>query len=95
MQAINHCGMTAEAQNAGYTKEDFQEAVMERAGQLVTKAITGEDPGSPHGLAGVELVATAVANAIVEEGARQVAQDLGVNLGELKKLAQSTHISIC
>lgn len=93
--AINHCGLTAAVQDAGLTARDFQEEVMNRAAELITTAQTGQNGHTPHRLAGVELVAKAVATHVIDEGARQVAGDLGVNLTRLKVLAASEHISSC
>ena len=93
--AINHCGLTRAIGQAGLTRHDFQEEVMNRAAELITAAQTGQNGPKPHKLAGVELVAQSVATHVIDEGARQVACDMNVDLRQLKELAASQHISSC
>ncbi len=93
--AIDHCDLYAEIARK-MTADDFKEEVMSRTAQLVTDAQTGNGKVSkPHKLAGVELVARSVAQSVIDAGARQIAEDLRVDIGELKELAASTHISSC
>lgn len=91
--AINHCGMRDAIQRK-MDKEDFLEAVMERSAAIVTGELACKAT-KPHALAGVELVAQVVAAQVKAEGARKVANDMGVELDQLIKQAQGEHISSC
>ena len=91
---INHCGFTAEIKKAGIDELGFRELVMERDGQIIT-SITSGQPTAPHKFAGVELAAFAVAMSVINEGAEEIARDLGTDLDDLKELASSQHISSC
>ncbi|MDO8669497.1 MAG: hypothetical protein Q7K65_04345 [Candidatus Buchananbacteria bacterium] len=93
MSVINHCGMT-DAIESKLSKEDFMEAVMERSAAIVESEIAGSG-SQPHELAGVELVAQVVAQAVKLEGARKVADDVGADLARLINQAKSEHISSC
>lgn len=93
--AINHCGLRDEIKGAGLSKADFQEAVMERAGQIVAAVVDPKKRGKRHPLPGVELAAKAVANDALDKGAAKLAKDFNVDLQDLKKLASSQHISFC
>jgi hypothetical protein len=91
---INHCGFTAEIKKAGIDKFRFRELVVERAGQIIASVTSGKE-SKPHKLAGVEIAAFAVAMHVISQGALQIARDLGTDLGDLKALASSQHISSC
>ncbi|MBT6691378.1 hypothetical protein HOB10_03540 [Candidatus Parcubacteria bacterium] len=90
---INHCELYREVQGSMDTA-DFQEAVMTRAGEIVEAAKNGQT-SDPHNLRGVEIVAWSVAQHVLNEGARQIASDLGVEIDRLKRQASSQHISSC
>lgn len=93
--AINHCGMRDEVKfDAKLSPEDFNEEVMKRAEEIVVSAHQGITT-KPHKVAGVELVAYVVAQTVIREGARQVAEDVGSDLERLEALAKSEHISFC
>jgi hypothetical protein len=92
--AINHCGLRNAILDAGMSRADFTEAVMKRTGEIVSDAQTGKQSAA-HKFGGVELCAQSVARVVIDEGARQVAQDLDVDLERLKNLATSAHISGC
>ncbi len=94
MQPIDHCTMTSEIEKAGMSKEDIQEAVLERVGKLVEAKLAGiEIVPSDH--KGIDLIAIVVADRVISEGAVIVAQDLKVDLEELKAHASKKHISFC
>ncbi len=91
--AINHCGITAQIQDAMST-DDFQEKVMERVGEKLTTLQDGQEmPVSEY--PAVELVANVIASKVAESGARQVTADLGLDLDRMIRLAGSEHISGC
>lgn len=92
--AINHCGMVGELQDANVSREDFQEAVMERTGAIVTEMCGGETT-ERHQHQGVELVANVIAREVTRRGAEMVCSDMGVDLSRLIELAKSEHISSC
>jgi hypothetical protein len=93
MYPINHCQLVAEAE-ARLCTEQFMEAVMARAGQIIEDVQTG-GTSQAHNLQAVELVARVVAQHVVQEGARIVARGMGVDLERLMSLAASRHISAC
>lgn len=95
MVPINHCEMRDQIKEAGLGKEDFMEAVLERAGAIVITTLAGKGAGKPHKYPGVELAAMAVANHVINEGANKVAADLEVPLDDLKTQGASKHISWC
>lgn len=91
--AINHCGITDEIKNK-MTTADFQEKVMERVGEKLTALQGGEvKPTSEY--PAVELVANVIASEVAESGARQVTEDLNLDLDRMIRLADSEHISGC
>ena len=94
-KAINHCGLYGEMKDAGMTTADVQEAVMERAGQIVARTLSGKGSGKPHERAGVELLAAAVAASVIEAGAAKLSADFELDLEALKAHAASEHISSC
>lgn len=95
MEIINHCDMRDAIRGAGMSVADVQEAVMERAGQIVAGALNGTGPGEPHELAGIELLAIPVAFSALGAGARKLAADFELDLGTLKQHAASEHVSSC
>lgn len=92
---IDHCDMRDAIERAGMSTADVQEAVMERAGQIVARTLNGKGPGVVHKLAGVELLAAAVAASVIDAGAAKLAQDFELDLGALKAHAASEHVSSC
>jgi len=103
---INHCGQREAIEQAGLDRAGFMEAVMERTGVLVREAQTGGTPvgskqksalvkSEPHALAGIELTAHVVAEAVLRAGAAKLCADFEVNLDTLIEHASSTHISSC
>jgi hypothetical protein len=92
--AINHCELVEEIRNKNLDSDDFKEEVMNRVPGIIESIKTGKTT-KPHKLAGVELVAFSLAIHVIEEGARQIASDLDVDLDRLKKHAVSEHISSC
>ncbi len=92
---IDHCDMRDAIERAGMKADDIQEAVMERAGQIVAGTLSGEGSGQPHELAGIELLAIPVAFSALGAGARKLAADFGLDLGTLKQHAASEHVSSC
>lgn len=93
--AINHCTLVRGMKDGEMTKEGFQEAVMERAGRMIAAAQNGKNSGRSHKFAGVELVATAVADRVIAKGAGRVAGGMGVDLELLMDHAAAIHISVC
>lgn len=93
---IDHCDMQARIKGKGLSREDFQEVVMERAETLIREDLNPKGRrSSAHELAGVELVARAVATSVIDQGASRLSQDFGVDLEDLKRQAGSQHISSC
>lgn len=91
--AINHCGITAQVSDA-MSSADFQEQVMERVGEKLTAMQGGqEEPASEY--AAVEIVANVIATKVAEQGAKEVTDDLGLDLDRMIRHAQSKHISGC
>jgi len=80
---INHCGFYQQVLDSGMDSADFTEAVMEQVGKIVEGTLAGKSV-KPHKFPGVELVAKSVALHVIEDGARQVAQDLDVDVDRLK-----------
>ncbi len=91
--AINHCDLRDKIKSV-MSREDFKEAVMERTGEIVS-ATQGGTSKKAHKLHGVELVAQSIARSVIDEGAKMVAEDMGVDIDQLKELAASEHISFC
>ena len=95
--AINHCQLVDEARDAQVDTVTFQEQVLERAHQLVLDrtGAGGEKASEPHQLRAIEVAAVAVADHVIQEGARQIASDFRVSLDDLKDHAAAEHISSC
>ncbi|MBI4020895.1 MAG: hypothetical protein HY369_01495 [Candidatus Aenigmarchaeota archaeon] len=91
---IDHCTFTGKIQEA-MSADDFKEAVMARAGQIVASVLKGDNGSKPHKLAGVEVVAASIARSVIEGGAGAICRDMDVSLVQLRELARSTHISFC
>lgn len=93
--AINHCDLCQEVEDGGMSKPDIQEALMERVGQIIAETYRGGKKSKPHKYLGIELMAKAVAQEVIQEGANKVAKDLNIDLTEMTDLAKSSHISFC
>jgi len=108
--AINHCDMHSKLKSSQISKEDLMEKVMERAGEIVVERLGGKPkpaarpskakPGSKTVKTvkrdpGIELIALAVADSIIENGAKKLASDFSIDIAELKDHASSRHISTC
>ena len=92
---VNHCDLVATMKRGGMDGDDFREAVMERAGEIVAACGDPKAKNVPHKLRGVEIVATALATHVIRAGAAKIADDFDVSLSDLEDLASEQHISFC
>lgn len=95
IDVINHCDMTTAIKNAELDKEAVMEEVMDQAGKIIYAQLNGKEAPDAHEHAGIQLMATSVALHSIEQGAKEVAGDVDIDLEALKQHAAKQHISAC
>ncbi len=92
--AIHHCGMAAHMRALGLGGSQVTEQAVMHSGLVVTALMTG-GAIPVHATPGIQLLAVAMAQTTVRQGAERLAGDFGLSLDALGRHAAAAHVSHC